>query len=116
MTEETGIVSFDDWSKLDLRAAQIKKVEDIPDADKLYKLSVDVGPEIGQRTLCAGLKEYYSKEDLQDRKIVMIVNLAPRKMRGVESQGMLLAASNDNHSKVILLNPGEESEPGMKIS
>jgi len=116
MTEETGIVSFDDWSKLDLRVAQIKKVEDIPDADKLYKLSVDVGPEIGQRTLCAGLKEYYSKEDLQDRKIVMIVNLAPRKMRGVESQGMLLAASNDNHSKVILLNPGEESEPGMKIS
>lgn len=116
MTEETGIVSFDDWSKLDLRVAQIKKVEDIPDADKLYRLSVDVGPEIGQRTLCAGLKEYYSKEDLQDRKIVMIVNLAPRKMRGVESQGMLLAASNDNHSKVILLNPGEESEPGMKIS
>jgi len=111
-----GIVSFDDWSKLDLRVAQIKSVEDIEGADKLYKLTVDVGPEIGQRTLCAGLKEYYSKEDLQDRKIVMIVNLAPRKMRGVESQGMLLAASNDNHSKVILINPGEDSEPGMKIS
>ena len=111
-----GIVSFEDWSKLDLRVEQIKKVEEIEGADKLYKLSVDVGPEIGERTLCAGIKEYYSKEDLQDKKIVMIVNLAPRTMRGVESQGMLLAASNDSHDKVILINPGEESEPGMKIS
>ncbi len=115
MSEE-NIVSFDDWSKLDLRVAQIKKVEDIDGADKLYKMTVDVGPEFGERTLCAGLKKYYSKEDLQDRKIVMIVNLKPRKLMGITSQGMLLAASNDDHSKVSLLNPGKESEPGMKIS
>ena len=55
-------------------------------------------------------------EDLQDRKIVMIVNLAPRKLRGIESQGMLLAAVSDDHKKVILVNPGDESDPGMKIS
>ena len=116
MEDETGIVGFDDWSKLDLRVAQIKNVEDIEGADKLYKLTVNVGSEIGERTLCAGIKEHYSKEDLKDRKIVMIVNLAPRKMRGVESQGMLLAASNEAHDKVILINPGEDSEPGMKIS
>jgi methionine--tRNA ligase beta chain len=111
-----GIVSFDDWSKLDLRVAQIKSVEDIEGADKLYKLNVGVGSEIGKRTLCAGIKEHYSKDELKGRKIVMIVNLAPRTMRGVESQGMLLAAVSDDHSKVILVDPGKESEPGMKVS
>jgi methionine--tRNA ligase beta chain len=111
-----GIATFDDWSKLDLRVAQIKEVEDIEGADKLYKLTVDVGSEIGERTLCAGIKQHYSKDELQDRKIVMIVNLAPRKLRGIESQGMLLAASSEDHSKVILINPSEDSEPGMKIS
>ncbi len=109
-------VSFEDWSKLDLRVAQIKKIEDIEGADKLYKLTVDVGPEIGERILCAGIKEHYSKEELENKKIVMIVNLASRKIKGVESQGMLLAAVNNDHTKVILVNPGEESEPGMKIS
>jgi methionine--tRNA ligase beta chain len=116
MTDETGIVTFEDWSKLDLRVAQIKEVEEIEGADKLYKLTVDVGSEIGERTLCAGIKEHYSKEDLEGKKIVMIVNLAPRTMRGIESQGMLLAAVSDDHSKVTLVNPGDESEPGMKIS
>lgn len=111
-----GIVTFDDWSKLDLRVAQIKKIEDIEGADKLYKLTVDVGSKIGKRTLCAGIKEHYSKADLKDRKIVMIINLAPRKLRGIESQGMLLAAVSEDHNKVFLVNPGEESEPGMKIS
>lgn len=114
MTE--GIIEFGDFAKLDLRVAQIKEVEEIEGADKLYKLIVDVGSEIGERILCAGIKEHYSKEDLKDRKIVMIVNLAPRKLRGIESQGMLLAASSEDHSKVILVNPGEDSEPGMKIS
>ncbi len=110
------IIEFGDFAKLDLRVAQIKEVEDIEGADKLYKLTVDVGSKIGERTLCAGIKEHYSKEDLKDKKIAMIVNLAPRKLRGVESQGMLLAASSEDHSKVILVNPGEKSEPGMKIS
>ena len=110
-----GVIEFSDWEKLDLRVAQIKSVEDIEGADKLYKLTVDIG-ELGERTLCAGIKEHYSKEDLQDRKIVMIVNLAPRKLRGIESQGMLLAAVSDDHKKVILVNPGDESDPGMKIS
>ena len=114
MTE--GIVEFSDWTKLDLRVAQITKVEEIEGADKLYKLTVDVGSEIGERTLCAGIKEHYSKKELKGKKIAMIVNLAPRKLRGVMSQGMLLAASSKDHGKVILVNPGEDSEPGMKIS
>ena len=114
MTEE-NIAQFSDWGKLDLRVAQIKEVEDIEGADKLYKLTLDVG-EIGKRVICAGLKEYYSKEELENKKIIIIANLAPRKMRGIESQGMLLAATSENHEKVILLSPEKDIETGSKVS
>lgn len=114
MTE--GIVDFSDWSKLDLRVAQIKKVEDIEGADKLYKLTLDVGKEIGKRIICAGLKEYYSKDELKGKKIILFVNLTPRKMKGIESQGMLLAASTEDHDKVVLISPEKEIELGSRIS
>lgn len=111
-----GIVEFNEWQIIDLRVAQIKKVEDIPGADKLYKLTVDVGKEIGERTLCAGIKEYYSKEELEGKKIVVFVNLKPRMMKGIESQGMLLAAVSEDHSKVVLISPEKDIENGCKIS
>jgi methionyl-tRNA synthetase len=109
-----NIIEFSDFEKLDLRVAEIKEVEDIEGADKLYKLSIDVG-ELGERIICAGIKEHYSKEDLQGMKIVIVANLAPRKMRGIESQGMLLAASDKEHSKVLLVSPGDKAEPGMSV-
>ncbi|HPD81573.1 MAG TPA: tRNA-binding protein [Candidatus Pacearchaeota archaeon] len=111
-----GIVEFNEWQKIDLRVAQIKKIEDISGADKLYKLSVDVGKEIGKRTICAGIKEYYSKKELQNKKIVVFVNLKPRLMKGIESQGMLLAAVSEDHSKVVLICPEKDIENGSKIS
>ncbi len=111
-----GIVDFNDWNKLDLRVGQIIEVEGIEGADKLYKLTVDLGKEIGKRTLCAGIKEYYGKEELQDKKIIVIVNLAPRKMKGIESQGMLLAASTEDYEKVILLTPEKDIEVGCGVS
>ena len=114
MTE--GIVTFEDWSKLDLRVAQIKKVEDIEGADKLYKIEINVGKEIGKRIICAGLKPYYSKEDLIGKKIIYFSNLAPRKMRGIDSQGMLLAASTKDHEKVILITPEADIGLGSRIS
>ena len=114
MTE--GIIDFSDWSKLDLRVAQIKKVEDIEGADKLYKLVLDVGEEIGERIICAGIKEYYSKEELKGKKIIIVFNLEPRKMRGVESQGMLLAASTEEHEEISLLTIDREMKNGVKIS
>jgi len=89
------------------------KVEDIEGADKLFKLSVDVGSE--KRIICAGLKPYYSKEELVDKKIILFVNLAPRKMRGIESQGMLLASVSEDESKVRLIQPDAEIEIGSKI-
>jgi len=110
-----GIVEFSDWQKLDLRVAQIKKVEEISGADKLYKLTLDVGKEIGERTICAGIKEYYSEKELKGKKIIIFVNLKPRLMKGIESQGMLLAAVSENHSKVVLITPKLEVSLGNKI-
>ncbi len=107
-------VNFSDWEKIDLRVAEIISVEEIDGADKLYKLNLDVG-ELGGRTICAGIKEYYSKEELQNKKIIYFSNLAPRKMRGIESQGMLLAASTEDHGKVILISPEKEIENGSRI-
>ena len=104
MENVVGIAEFSDWEKLDLRVAEVIKVEDIKDADKLYKLTLDVG-ELGERIICAGIKQYYSKEELIGRKIVYFFNLKPRKMKGVESQGMLLAASTEDHSEVVLISP-----------
>jgi len=109
-----GIVTFEAWEKLDLRVAEIKNVEEIEGADKLWKLSLDAG-ELGERTICAGIKEHYSKEELLGKKIIYFSNLKPRKMRGVESQGMLLAASNEDHSKVSLISPGEEVNNGSRV-
>ena len=112
MTE--GIVNFDDWSKLDFRVGQIINVEEIEDADKLLKLTVNLGEEIGERVVCAGIKEYYSKEELLNKKIVLFVNLTPRKLRGIESQGMILAANEDG--KPVLIIPEKDVKLGTQIS
>lgn len=109
-------VDFSDWQKIDLRVAQIKEVEEILGADKLWKLKVDVG-ELGERTICAGIKQFYKKEELINKKIIYFTNLKPRLLKGVESQGMLLAATNSDHTKVILISPiDNNAENGMKIS
>jgi len=106
-------INYEDFSKLDIRIAQIKKVEEIEGADKLYKLTVDVGDEIGERTICAGIKEFYSMEELEGKLIVVIVNLAARKLRGIESQGMLLAADEDG--KPTLLIPEKDVKVGSMV-
>jgi methionine--tRNA ligase beta chain len=110
-----NLIEFSDFSKIDLRIAIIKSVEEIEGADKLLKLNLDVG-KLGERIICAGIKEFYSAEELIDKKIVIVANLAPRKMRGIESQGMLLAASNDVHDKVVLLSVDKDIEAGSRIS
>ncbi len=110
-----GIISFSDWQKINLRVGKITKAEDIEGADKLYKLEVDLGKAIGKRILCAGIKQYYKKEDLKGRKIVVVENLQPRKMRGIESQGMLLAAVSDDESSVVLIKPKTDVIEGEKV-
>jgi methionyl-tRNA synthetase len=110
-----NIVNFSDWEKLELRVGQIIEVEDIEGADKLWKLTVDLGEEIGKRIVCAGIKKHYSKKELKGKKIVLFTNLAPRKLKGIESQGMILAAVSSDESQVILLSPEKDIEVGSKI-
>ncbi len=106
-------IGFSEFEKLDLRVAQIKKAEDIEGADKLYKLSINVG-ELGERVICAGIKQFYKKEQLKNKKIVIIANLEPRVMRGIESKGMLLAAGHEK-GKCVLLKPINSTKDGARI-
>jgi len=106
-------VSFDDWQKLDLRIGKIKKVKDHPNADKLYVLLVDMGKGENDRQVVAGLKKHYKPEELIGKQVVIFTNLQPAKLRGVESNGMLLAA--DFKDKVALLQPDKKIETGAKI-
>jgi len=112
MSEE---INFNEWEKLDLRVGEILKVEEIEGADKLYKLTIDLGEEIGKRTVCAGIKKYYSKENLTGKKVILFANLIPRKLKGIESQGMVLAAVDETEDKVILISPEEDIEIGSKV-
>ncbi len=107
------LIKYDDFAKLDLRIATIKKVEDIEGADKLYNLEVQIGKE--NRTILAGIKEHYTKDELKGKQIVVICNLEPRKMKGCVSEGMLLAAVSNDGKKVILLNPEKTIESGSKV-
>jgi methionyl-tRNA synthetase len=92
-------ISIDDFVKVDLRVAQILVAERVPKADKLLRLEVDLGYE--KRQILAGIAQYYEPEKLIGRKIVIVANLAPRKMRGLESNGMLLAASLEDGAPVL---------------
>jgi methionyl-tRNA synthetase len=92
-------ITIDDFSKVDLRVAQILVAERVPKADKLLRLEVDLGDE--KRQILAGIAQYYEPEKLIGRKIVIVANLAPRKMRGLESNGMLLAASLEGGAPVL---------------
>ncbi len=113
MIKET--ISYDDFAKLDLRIATIKKVDEIEGADKLYKLTLDVGDEIGERIVCAGIKEYFSdKKKLKGKQCVLLANLAPRKLKGIESQGMILACGSKDEG-YVLLTPSEKVKEGSGV-
>lgn len=107
-------VKFEDWEKLDLRVGKIKSVEDIKGADKLYKITISLGKE--EKTVCAGLKEHYTKEKLKNKKVILFTNLTPRTMKGIESQGMILAAVSSDRKKVSLIQPDEDIELGSRVS
>ncbi|MFC1559950.1 methionine--tRNA ligase subunit beta [Candidatus Margulisiibacteriota bacterium] len=106
-------ISFDDFKKMDLRVGEIKEAEDIPGADKIYKVKVDIGEE---RILVAGIKPYYPKESLPGKKVVVLANLEPRTIRGVESKGMILAAVSEDRSKLTMLTVDQDMPNGTKVS
>ena len=113
--EGLEIVNFNEWSRMDLRVGKIISAEDIEGADKLYKLSVDLGKVIGKKTILAGIKPYYKKDALKGKNIIVLANLKPRSMKGLVSEGMLLAASDEDHEKVCLLQPDSDIEIGARV-
>lgn len=94
------MITYDDFKKLDIRVAVIKEAVVHPDADKLYVLKVDLGGQ--EKQLVAGIRKYYLPEELPGKQIVVLNNLEPRTVRGIESQGMLLAASDDQGLSMLI--------------
>jgi len=94
-------IQYEDFAKLDIRIGTVVAAELIPETDKLIKCTVDFGEELGQRTIVSGIAQWKKPEELVGRQFPYIVNLAPRLLRGVESQGMLLAASDEEGVALI---------------
>lgn len=106
-------IPFKDFQKIDLRVGKITKIQPHPDADKLYILLVDLGEGEHDIQLVAGIREYYKEEELLGKNIIVVRNLEPAVLRGVESQGMLLAA--EHKGKVVLITPDKDIETGAKV-
>ena len=110
--ENENIIDIKQFSNVDLRVAKILKAEDVKDADKLLQLTLDVG-DLGTRNVFAGIKSSYTPADLDNRLVILVYNLAPRKMKFGISEGMVLASSNDDG--IYLISPDEGAKPGMKV-
>ena len=105
-------ISFDDFTKIDLRTATILEAEKVEKADKLLKLKVDTGVDI--RTVVSGIAESFSPEELIGKQVMILLNLAPRKIRGIESQGMLLLTTKAD-GKLAFVTPDETVANGVEI-
>ncbi|MFA6320320.1 MAG: methionine--tRNA ligase subunit beta [Candidatus Omnitrophota bacterium] len=105
------MATYEEFRKIELKIAKIKEVNDHPNADKLYVIIVEVGDKTKQ--IVAGIKNYYKKEDLVGREVVLVDNLDPAMLRGVESQGMLLAASDENG--IAIVTPDREVITGSLV-
>ena len=105
-------VAFDDFMKLDIRVGKVLECEKVPKADKLLKFKIDDG--MGGRTIVSGIAKYYQPEDLVGKEVCFIANFEPRKLKGVESQGMILSAENAD-GRLIVIGPQGEVKPGCKV-
>jgi methionyl-tRNA synthetase len=106
-------ITIDDFTKLDIRVGKVLSAEKMEKSNKLLKLTVDTG--IDQRTILSGIAQHYIPEDIIGKQVTLIANLAPRKMMGIESQGMILVAE-DKDGKLRLLQPNEVVTPGSSVS
>ena len=104
------MITYEDFAKLDIKIGTIVNAEKVEGADKLLKLQVDLGEE--KRQVVAGIAEWYSPEDLVGKQVPVLTNLEPRKLRGVESQGMILAAGDRT---AVLLHPDKKVSSGAKV-
>ncbi len=106
------MVSFDDFSKVELKVGTVVSAEVVEGSEKLIKIKVDLGEE-DPRQILAGIKQWYSPEDLVGKQVVVVANLEPRKLMGVESQGMILAV--EGKDGLALLQPSQEVTPGTSV-
>ena len=105
-------ISFDDFTKLDIWVATVLECEKVENTDKLLKFLLDTG--VDQRTVVSGIAEHYAPEDLVGKQVSVLMNLAPRKIRGVESQGMILSAENSDGG-LSLISPDKAVDNGSSI-
>lgn len=105
-----------DISRCDIRVGKILSIEAHPDAETLFVEKIDLGESTGPRTIVSGLRKFYKPEDLNGRMVVVLTNLKPAKVRGIESAGMVLAASNADHTQVEVLDPPAGVAPGDRIT
>ena len=106
-------IQFDDFAKLELKAGTVTSCEKVAKADKLLKLEVDLGNE--KRIIVSGIAQHYTPEEIVGKQVIVVTNLAPRKMKGIESQGMILTAE-DSDGKLQLLKPENPVSPGSNVS
>lgn len=110
--ETPAEIDIEDFAKVELKSARVEKVEDHPDADRLLVFTVKAGDEV--RTICAGVKGHVDPEQMVGRDIIIVANLKPRKLRGVMSQGMLLAVQDGDD--VVPLTAMKQVQPGLRVS
>lgn len=115
MTEMQPLIQYEDFAKIDLRVATVLHAEPHPNADKLLVLRVDLGGGI-ERQILAGIRAHYEPAALIGRQIIVVANLAPRAMRGLESQGMLLAAGDDARTTFAVLGTDKPMPAGSKVT
>jgi len=106
-------INIQDFAKVDLRIARVKQALEVPDADKLVQLILDVG-EQGEKKVFAGIKKAYKIEELNDKLVVLVNNLAPREMSFGISEGMILAAGPGGED-IFMISPDDGAEPGMRV-
>lgn len=110
---DAGWITIDDFAKVEMRVGEVRAAERVPGTTKLLKLRVNVGTE--ERQIVAGIAEAYAPEQLVGKKIVVVVNLEPHKIRGVESQGMLVAATVGEEGRPVIATFTEEVPPGARL-
>jgi methionine--tRNA ligase beta chain len=114
-TTTSNIITYDDFSKLELKVATVLECKPHGNADKLLVLQVELANG-EKRQICAGLRQHYQPEQLVGKQIIVVANLAPRTMRGEISQGMLLAATDSATQRVIFASPSEPVTAGSRVS
>ena len=107
-------INFEDFTKIDFRVGKVIKAENIEGAETLMRLSVDFGP-LGERVILSGIKKWYKPKDLKGRNYIFVYNLEPKKMMGEDSQGMIMAAEDEDGENCVLLVPDDDIAPGTRV-